>query len=236
MYAANHTAFEQDYSDIARRLKLPGYENPQIDTCKLVTRWLDEEADGTWLMILDNVDNAKIVFSFDSGQLSDNSDGSPVNIPSTRTPLVEYLPTQLSDQKRLLITTRDRNISKQLVDQHCIEVPPMSLHEASICLRSKLKLSTRIHDQTSSEKLLDVLAYIPLAITQAVAFMWRNRMSTEEYLEALEKDQQNLTDFLSYELQDSRRQWGTPIQSFEHGGYLLSLLCKQSRQQPSYFR
>lgn len=138
MYAANYTIFEQAYIDIARRLKLPGYEDPKTDICKLVTRWLDEEADGTWLMILDNVDNAKVVFpSFDSDLLSDNSDGSPVNIPSTRTSLIEYLPTQLSDKKRLLITTRDRFVGEQLVtDEHCIEVPPMSLHEASICLRS----------------------------------------------------------------------------------------------------
>lgn len=44
--------------------------------------------------------------------------------------------------------------------------------------------------------------------------MRRNRMSTQEYLKALEKDRQNLTDFLSYELQDPRRQRGTPDSVF----------------------
>ena len=91
----------------------------------------------------------------------------------------------------------------------------MSLHDANIYLQSKLKLSTGIHDKTSSEKLLDILAHIPLAITQASAFMRHNRMSTQEYLEALEKDRLNLTDFLSCELQDPRRQRGIPNSVFQ---------------------
>jgi len=212
VYAAKYTNFEQAYIDIARRLKLPGYEDSKADLCKLVARWLDEEVNGTWLMVLDNADNANVIFpSFDSGLLSDNSDESPTNTSSNQKPLIEFLPTQLSDKKRLLITTRDRFVGEQIFDnKHCVEVLPMSPQEASLCLRSKLKLSIGIHDEISSEKLLDVLAYIPLAITQAAAFMRRNRMTTQDYLEALDKDRQNLTDFLSYELLgDPRRQRGT---------------------------
>ncbi len=250
MYAANYTIFEQAYIDIARRLKLPGYEDPKADLCKLVARWLDEEVNGTWLMVLDNADNANVIFpSFDSGLLSDNSDESPINTPSNQKPLIEFLPTQLSDKKRFLITTRDRFVGEQIFDnKHCVEVLPMSPQEASLCLRSKLKLSIGIYDEVSSETLLDVLAYIPLAITQAAAFMRRNRMTTQEYLEALDKDRQNLTEFLSYELLgDPRRQRGTPNSvfrtwriSFEYimqtepaTAQLLSLAAMLSPQQIS---
>jgi len=250
VYAANYTIFEQAYIDIARRLKLPGYEDPKADLCKLVARWLDEEVNGTWLMVLDNADNANVIFpSFDSGLLSDNSDESPINTPSNQKPLIEFLPTQLSDKKRFLITTRDRFVGEQIFDnKHCVEVLPMSPQEASLCLRSKLKLSIGIYDEVSSETLLDVLAYIPLAITQAAAFMRRNRMTTQEYLEALDKDRQNLTEFLSYELLgDPRRQRGTPNSvfrtwriSFEYimqtepaTAQLLSLAAMLSPQQIS---
>jgi len=93
VYAANHTIFEQAYVDIACRLKLPGYEDPEADFCNLVVRWLEEKVNGTWLMILNNADNAKVIFpSVGSDSLSENSDTSPVNTSSTQTPLIEFFP------------------------------------------------------------------------------------------------------------------------------------------------
>ena len=49
-----------------------------------------------------------------------------------------------------------------------------------------------------------------LAITQAAAFVRRNRMSTPKYLAVLEKDDENLKDYLSAGLQDARRNRGFP--------------------------
>ncbi len=93
VYAANYNIFEQVYLDIACRLKLPGCEDPEADLCSLVVRWLEEKVDGTWLMILNNSDNAKVITpSVDSDPLSENSDTSPVNISSTQTPLIEFFP------------------------------------------------------------------------------------------------------------------------------------------------
>ncbi len=67
---------------------------------------------------------------------------------------------------------------------------------------------------SSTERLLDVLGCIPLAITQAAAFINRNRWTVQGYLAALEKDKQNLTDHLSQELQDPRRPRGFPNSVF----------------------
>ena len=67
----------------------------------------------------------------------------------------------------------------------------------------------------STERLLDVLGSISLAIMQAVAFINRNQMTVQSYLAALEKDKQNLTDHLSQELQDSRRPRGFPNSVFQ---------------------
>jgi hypothetical protein len=50
----------QAYQDIARRLKLPGSEDPQIDTCHLVSNWLDEADGDRWLVIVDNADDASL--------------------------------------------------------------------------------------------------------------------------------------------------------------------------------
>ena len=75
-------------------------------------------------------------------------------------------------------------------------------------LRLKAKRAVDSSDASSSERLLDVLGFIPLAITQAAAFIKRNRCSLNEYLAAPEKSEQNLIDHLSNELQDCRRERG----------------------------
>ena len=59
MYAANATRFAQGYRELARQLKLPGHDNTQVDTCKLVSDWLNEDdGDTQWLFVLDNADDA----------------------------------------------------------------------------------------------------------------------------------------------------------------------------------
>ena len=49
-------------------------------------------------------------------------------------------------------------------------------------------------DVCSTERLLDILGYIPLTITQAAAFINHNRRTVQCYLAALEKDKQILTE------------------------------------------
>ena len=62
--------------------------------------------------------------------------------------------------------------------------------------------------------LLKELDYIPLAITQAAAFVKRNKLtSLEFYLSKLCQHLQ-VQDVLSYELRDARRQPGTPSAIF----------------------
>jgi hypothetical protein len=41
MYAAKDTRFTQAYRDVARKVQLPGWEDPQVDVCKLVCEWLN---------------------------------------------------------------------------------------------------------------------------------------------------------------------------------------------------
>ena len=69
-----------------------------------------------------------------------------------------------------------------------MEVPPLSPQEAKALLRLKLKGSASSFDVSSTtERLLDVLGYIPLAITQAATFINRNRWTLQGYLAAHEK-------------------------------------------------
>ncbi len=208
VYAASYGIFLQACHDIARSLKLPACDEPKIDPCELVSKWLNEE-DHSWLMILDNADNAELFSP------SAESDTPPATVTQTQRPLNDYLPSILNPQKSLLVTTRSRHVGQDLAHgELCVEVPPLSGQEAKALLRLKLKGSTSSSDMSSTERLLDVLGCIPLAITQAAAFINRNRWTVQGYLAALEKDKQNLTDHLSQELQDPRRPRGFPNSVF----------------------
>jgi hypothetical protein len=46
VHAANAAPFVQAYQDIVWQLKLPGIEDPQVDTCQLVSNWLNEAEGG----------------------------------------------------------------------------------------------------------------------------------------------------------------------------------------------
>ena len=173
-----------------------------------MSRWLNEE-DHSWLLILDNADNAEFVPP--SAEI--DSPLAAVAQKSQR-PLNDYLPQILNRQKSLLVTTRSRFVGQELAHgELCVEVPPLLGQEAKALLQLKLRDSVSSFD-ASTERLLDILGYIPLAITQAAAFISRNRWTVQGYLTALEKNQQNLTDHLSQELQDPRRPRGFPNSVF----------------------
>ena len=160
-------------------------------------------------MILDNADNAELFFSLAE------SDAPPATLTQIQRSLSDYLPSVLSSQKSLLVTTRSRPLGQDLAHgELCVEVHPFSLQEAKDLLQLKMKGAGASFEVYNTERLLDVLGYIPLAITQAAAFIKRNRMSVQGYLAALEKDNQNLTDYLSQDLQDARRPRGFPNSVF----------------------
>ena len=208
VYAASYGTFLQACHDISLSLKLPACDDLKADPCELVSKWLHEE-DHSWLMILDNADNAELLFP------SAESDSPSATVMQTQRALNDYLPGVLNSQKSLLFTTRSRLIGQDLAyGELCVEVPPLSPQEATELLQLKAKGAVGSFDKHRTEILLDVLGYNPLAITQAAAFMNRNRMTIQSYLADLERDKQNLADYLSQELQDPRRPRGFPNSVF----------------------
>ena len=223
VYAANSTRFDQAYQEIARHLKLDGYNDPKVDTGHLVYEWLNAENHAEWLMIVDNADDANL-FMHQSDQ--DSAIGQIES--ATVDPLANRVPRRLNSKKLLIVTTRNRSIGEDLINGGpCLEVGPFSVEEAQHLLRSKARGVMDQSDTLKSEELVEILGGIPLAITQAAAFMVRNRFKVEQYLAALEKDERTRMDFLSTDLQDSRRERGTPNSVFR----TWSLSFEQIRKQ-----
>jgi hypothetical protein len=71
--ASSAATFTQSYREIADAAKIPGREDPKADLLDLVSRWLKEERNGPWLMIIDNNDDAELLFTLQKPLGSDQS-------------------------------------------------------------------------------------------------------------------------------------------------------------------
>ena len=63
VHASTSARFHEAYETIARKLSLPGLENPNTNILQLVRDWLSDERHGSWLMILDNIDDIETLFT-----------------------------------------------------------------------------------------------------------------------------------------------------------------------------
>jgi hypothetical protein len=155
-----------------------------------VHNWLRDEEHGHWLMVLDNADDHNIFFD--------------VMVESK--PLADYLPQP--PHGSILITSRNRMAVQNLVgsQSNLVLVEPMGADDAVALLR------TCIHGDQSSEtekrELIKALEYIPLAISQAGAYIASRspRMTVSTYLELFWQSESSQEHLLNYDgAKDLRR-------------------------------
>jgi hypothetical protein len=116
---------------------------------------VSDEANGKWLLIIDNVDDEMAVELKDSQKLS----------------LSSLLPQ--SDNGAILVTSRSADVARRLVvrERDMVEIGAMTNNEATQLLQKKL----RDAQQDGLAQLVKALDCIPLAIIQAAAHMKRLR-------------------------------------------------------------
>ncbi len=167
-------------------------------------KWLNDEDHGHWLLILDNADDAELFFPqpvLDSPRTENIS-------PSG---LAFYLPR--SSKGLILVTTRNKILGKDLANGNMpIEIEHFTPEDAEILLRSKVPQDR--WDKTDASKLVEALGCLPLAITQSAAYVSNYNVSLKDYLAEVENDDLNLKEYLSKELQDPRRELGSPNSVF----------------------
>lgn len=156
--------------------------------------WLSEPTTEQWLMILDNADDPDVFFT--------KQESSEMEVEPTR-PLISYLPEV--SQGSILITTRDSRMGERLGSKGTpVVVGYMDLQEGQELLRSQLDQADSLNFE-DSRALIDALGYIPLAITQAAAFIEQNNSTIAEYMEILNAKDSDLQDLLQEEAGDLRR-------------------------------
>ncbi|OCK85886.1 hypothetical protein K432DRAFT_217425 [Lepidopterella palustris CBS 459.81] len=239
VHASSTARFEEGYRNIAERVKLSGWDQPDADILRLVYNWLCDEANGRWVIIVDNADDLS-VFSCPLGRRQGSKDSVSSNGAAT---LLELLPQSLNGS--ILITSRSRDVAFRLTGSYTdiIRVHPMDQARALALLRNKLGGG---FEQDDAVALVEALDYMPLAITQAAAYISQRapRATVPRYLHDLREADRD-TKLLDMDIADSRRD-GTASNSiittwqisFEHirrerpsATRLLSLMSLFDRQR-----
>ncbi|KAF5987527.1 kinesin light chain [Fusarium bulbicola] len=188
VHASSRPRFEEAYRAMAERMKLPKRDEPRTDILSLVRDWLQNDESGPWLMILDNADDVSLFYPKDAHER----------------PLASFLPK--APHGAILVTSRSLDVAERLTGSHknIFKVSTMDKAQGLHLITNKL---TSEFEHGATIKLLHALDYIPLAITQAAAYINRRspRESVESYLEAFQESDQKKNSLLEVDLGDLRR-------------------------------
>jgi tetratricopeptide (TPR) repeat protein len=164
----------QGYAHIARRLNILGWDNEKADVKKLVQLHLSKESVGQWLLVFDNADEGRL----ESASLS------------KAVSLIECLPS--SEHGAIVFTTTDKKTAAKLAPQNIVELPEIEQDMAQKML--EMCLVYPANEQEKADILLKELAYLPLAIVQAAAYVNVNKITLQEYLSLLAEKKEELVE------------------------------------------
>ena len=186
MSALSMETFEQAFDEIAQSCEIQGASGSKDDIKQLVKRHLSSVAAGYWLLVVDNID--------DTDLLQD---------PEQDKGLLDYLPE--SALGLTVFTTRNLEIAQSLVGSDVVMMEQMAQKEALDLLVNSLVEKDAACDAAATAELLEELDYLPLAITQAAAYININKISTSQYASLLHGTERDLVGILSTEIRDRTR-------------------------------
>ncbi|KAI0481790.1 hypothetical protein F4859DRAFT_476008 [Xylaria cf. heliscus] len=170
--------FSQSYRELAKDLKLAGWDDPNVDILKLVYDYLSDERSGPWLMVLDGADDRSLLSMNNARQ--ENSTGYYY-------PLSSNLPQGLHGS--ILITSRDRRVAEDLTGSISSIIPVHALDEADSIYLLRERSGDKHSPDEDAIELAKSLDNHALAITQAAAFISNGlpRMNITKYLSLYRK-------------------------------------------------
>ncbi|KAK7906415.1 hypothetical protein PG985_016421 [Apiospora marii] len=190
--ALNAETFERAYREIGVALGIPqirdSRSNDNVDVKGLVKEWLSRDDSRPWLMIIDNADDARL--------LLDNT-----NTKSGKR-LLDYLPR--SEKGAFLFTTRSRKAAVDVATT-AFELPQLTGTEGLEFIKKRVSDPDLLGADTLVARLLDMLTYLPLAIVQAVAFINRNGVSLQEYIDLFGTAVESESSLLREHFEDQTR-------------------------------
>lgn len=185
-HAQSSETFEQACREVASVLGIHGTEDGKKDVKELIQRCLSAERAGKWMLVVDNADDMEIL---------EGSDGNKG--------ILDYLPKSKSGLT--LFTTRDKETAHTLTGNSIVNVEKLNVAMASNLFKKMLTRKDLFYEEAIIDELLGELDCLPLAITQAAAYINKNPISINEYLGHLRGTESNLLYIMSKEIRDCTR-------------------------------
>jgi hypothetical protein len=183
VHAVSAEAFERAMGEIAKALGLRTAADNSKEVKEVVKAYLSGTQAGKWLLIIDNADDMRVVKV-----------------------LLLYLPHSAAGS--VVFTTRTTAVAQQLVGSNTIELVKLQPDEAIQLLTHALKHKEVLQETSAVTDFFEELDYLPLAITQAAAYININtntNMSIAEYLRLIRGTDDDKVYLLSKEIRDHTR-------------------------------
>ncbi|KAL3488611.1 putative kinesin light chain [Aspergillus germanicus] len=180
----SYEAVEQGCMSIAQLVGLDDVDPAEVKE-RLKTHF--SQTNEKWILIFDNADESEMW-----------TKGSPL-----APPLKDIIPW--SKNGHVLFTSRNRQLALKLAGPNVVSVPDMDQKTGREIFRKLLMQKDILQDNHVANALLGRLAFLPLAISQAAAYINQNDISLAGYMSLLGEQEASTIEMLSEEFADDGR-------------------------------
>ncbi|KAF5865336.1 hypothetical protein ETB97_004547 [Aspergillus alliaceus] len=184
--ALSMETFELGCREIAGALGIHQGQESSEDVKILMRQYLCAKTAGKWLLIVDNADELDLLRG------THQTEG-----------LLSFLPE--SEDGLTMFTTRHGAVAQYLTGSDVVEIGKMTRQETTDVLEKSLVRKSPSDNSETVINLLTELEYLPLAITQAAAYINTNKSSISEYLRLLKKTEDDAVALMSTDFGDTTR-------------------------------
>jgi tetratricopeptide (TPR) repeat protein len=209
IHCGSTLAFEKGFEEIAKKASIFAYDETDPNRLDVVSNWLSDEAN-RWLIILDNADDLGVLLPEEPSATAKQDkekrkDEGGLTSRPTRD-LLALLPQ--TSNGSYIITSRSKQAATRLTlgeHQNILPVTEMTPSDALALLHNKLAMSPS--SPSDAEALVQALEYMPLAISQACAFIneMSDRWTISRFIEELQKGDDDRDKLLEEDVYDARR-------------------------------
>ncbi|KAL4990721.1 hypothetical protein BDW68DRAFT_174718 [Aspergillus falconensis] len=179
----SHEAVEQAYMAIAQMVGIQDVKPAEV---KERIKAYFSHKDGKWLLIFDNADDIEM--------WTKGSNNTP--------PLKDFLP--FNNQGHIIFTSRNRELAVDLASPFVVPIGELD-EKTGMEFLEKLLLKDLHDDSPAAITLLEELTFLPLAITQAAAYITAKGITVSCYLMLLKEQEADVVELLSKDFGDERR-------------------------------
>lgn len=182
----SYESVEQAYMDIAQITGLALRDAAAVK--EQVNAYLSHERSGKWLLIFDNADDMEM--------WTKSSETSPA--------LKSLLPQ--NETGHILFTSRNRKLAVKLALSNVVQIPDMDEDTALQMLHQLFIRKELLKDTDGTATLLKQLCFLPLAISQAAAYINENDITRlGDYVSLITAQEGDMAKLLSEDFEDDGR-------------------------------